>query len=92
MHNLFLDTAKHVMETWLDTSMLTAADLQKVQERVDAVLVPANIGRIPGKIAKSFSGFTADQWKNWVVVFSSYALHGILPDEHYRCWLLLVVI
>ena len=90
MHNLFLGTAKHVMETWLDTSILTAADLQEVQERVDAVLVPTNIGRIPGKIAKSFSGFTADQWKNWVIVFSSYALHGILPDEHYRCRLLFV--
>ena len=90
MHNLFLGTAKHVMETWLNTSVLTAADLQRVQERVDAVRVPTNIGRIPGKIAKSFSGFTADQWKNWVTIFSPYALYGILPEEHYRCWLLFV--
>ena len=82
MHNLFLGTAKHVMETWMDESILTSADLQKVQEKVDAVPVPTNIGRIPGKIAKSFSGFTADQWKTWVTVFSPYALYGILPDVH----------
>ena len=61
-----------------------------MQEKVDAVPVPTNIGRIPGKIAKSFSGFTADQWKNWVTIFSPYALYGILPEEHYRCWLLFV--
>jgi hypothetical protein len=40
-----------------------------------------------GKIAKSFSGFAADQWKTWVTVFSPYALYGILPDVHNRCWL-----
>ena len=87
MHNLFLGTAKHVMETWLDESVLTSGDLQKVQKKVDAIHVPTNIGRIPGKIAKSFSGFTADQWKTWVTVFSPYALYGILPNAHYRCWL-----
>jgi hypothetical protein len=59
----------------------------KVQEKVDAVPVPTNIGCIPGKIGKSFSSFTADQWKTWVTVFSPYALYGILPDIHYRCWL-----
>ena len=90
MHNLFLGTAKHVMETWLNTAILTTTDLQKVQEKVDAVRVPTYIGRIPGKIAKSFSGFTADQWKNWVIIFSPYALNGILPEEHYRCWFLFV--
>ena len=90
MHNPFLGTAKHMIETWLDTYILTAADLQKVQGRVDALLVPTNIGSIPGKTAKSFSGFTADQCKNWVIVFSSYVLHGILPGEDYSSWLLFV--
>ena len=89
-HNLFLGTARHVMETWLKASILTSADLQKVQEKVDAVHVPTNIGRIPGKIAKSFAEFTADQWKNWVTIFSLYTLYGILPEEHYRCWLLFI--
>ena len=87
MHNLFLGTAKQVMETWMHASVLTSADLQKAQDKVDSVHVPTNIGRIPGKIAKSFSGFTTEQWKMWVAVFSPYALNGILPDVHYRCWL-----
>ncbi|CAB4011940.1 Hypothetical predicted protein [Paramuricea clavata] len=87
MHNLFLGTAKHTMETWLNASILTSADLEKVQKKVDEVHVPTNIGRLPGKIAKSFSGFTADQWKNWVTIFSPYALYDILSEDHYRCWL-----
>ena len=74
MHNLFLGTAKHMMETWLNTSILSTSDLEKIQQKVDAVNVPTNIGRLPGKIAKSFSGFTADQWKNWVTIFFSLRL------------------
>ena len=43
-------------------------------------------GRIPGKISSSFTGFTADQWKNWTLVYSLFALKGILPEEHLQCW------
>ena len=48
--------------------------------------VPQDIGRIPGKISSSFTGFTADQWKNWTLVYSLFALKGILPEEHLQCW------
>ena len=48
--------------------------------------VPQDIGRIPGKISCSFSGFTADQWKNWTTVYSVFALKGVLPDNHLECW------
>lgn len=33
-----------------------------------------------------FTGFTADQWKNWVCVYSLYALKGLIPNEHYCMW------
>ena len=87
MHNLFLGTAKHLMEIWLDSSILTAADLRQAQEKVDASRVPSDLGRIPSKIAKLFAGFTAEQWKTWVTVFSTFALFNCLPDNDYRCWL-----
>ena len=50
MHNLFLGTAKHVMETWMDESVFTSADLQKVREKVDTVPVPTNIGSSRAKL------------------------------------------
>ena len=44
------------------------------------------IGRIPKKIASAFGGFTAEQWMNWILVYSLYALRGLIPEEHYKCW------
>ena len=44
------------------------------------------MGRIPYKIASSFSGLTADQFKYWTNYFSVMALHDILPNEHLQCW------
>ena len=66
--------------------MLNPNDLQKVQEKVDSSRVPSELGRIPTKISKNFCGFIADQyWKNWVTVFSSFALFKRLPERDYRC-------
>ena len=87
MHNLFLGTAKRMMELWLELSVLTRVDLEHVQQKVDASNTPSNMGRLPFKIAKSFTGFTAEQWKTWVTVFSPFALLGHLPVNHYKCWL-----
>ena len=54
------------------------------------VRVPSKIARIPHKIASNFSSFTADQWRNWISVYSIYCLHGVLPLEHFSCWALFV--
>ena len=60
--------------------------MKVIQTRVDSIRAPSDIGRTPRKIASSFGGFTAEQWKNWVIVYSMFALRGILPQERYRCW------
>ena len=44
------------------------------------------IGRIPHKIKSGFASFTADQWKNWVVYYSTLVLFDILPQNHLECW------
>ena len=33
-----------------------------------------------------FSGFTAEQWMAWTIVFSPYVLRDILPPQHYEMW------
>ena len=45
--------------------------------------VPVNIGRISFKIESNFASFTADQWWNWICVYSLYCLQELLPVEHY---------
>lgn len=52
--------------------------------------VPSGIGRLPFNISSGYGGFTANQWSNWITVYSPVLLKGILPDAHLRCWLLFV--
>lgn len=86
MHNLLLGTSKHMINVWKTSGILTDKDFDKIQERVNSVTTPNDMGRMPLKIASGFAGFTAEQWKNWTIYFSLYALHGILPRQHFQCW------
>ena len=43
MHNLFLGTAKRMLEIWLDENKLDIGDLQAVQNLVDQTQVPSYI-------------------------------------------------
>lgn len=94
MHNLFLGSAKHVMQNvWLSEGkkIISEAQLKRIQEKVDDVQFPSGFGRLPNKIAISFGGFTADQWKTWTLIMSLYALKGELPAEHLEVWRVFVV-
>ena len=88
MHNLFLGTANHVFKVWIETGTLTAANLVTIRCKV--FQCPVNIGRLPANISTGYGGFTANQWSNWITIFSPVVLKGLLPDSHLRCWLLFV--
>ena len=86
MHNLLLGTAKNMMTVWKEQSLLSKQDYNNMQEIVDAIRIPAHLGRIPYKIQSNMSSLTADQWKNWVLEYSMFAVYSILPPEHVKCW------
>ena len=86
MHNLLLGSAKHVLSVWTELNLVTSHHLKIIQDHVDCFVTPSNIGRIPGKIASGFSGFTAEQYRNWTLIFSLSALKDILPQQHFDCW------
>lgn len=90
MHNLLLGTAKHVMKTWMKNEVIISQHLETIDERVSKIHSPYDIGHLPLKISSAFAGFTADQWLNWTLVYSAVALKGLLPQNHYNCWLLYV--
>lgn len=88
-HNLFTGTAKHLMKNiWLDgdNPLLKKADLSGIQEKLDKVTAPSDVGRMPRKIVNSYGGFTADQWKTFTTLFSIYTLHDILPKPDLEVW------
>ena len=87
MHNLFLGSAKHFMKSiLLGKDVVSHSEFGIIQQRVDSIVTPCDIGRIPNKIRSGFSSFTADQWKNWVIYFSLLALRDFLPAEVLECW------
>lgn len=61
MHNLYLGTAKRMIELWLELNIISEKRLKDIQAVVDSVQAASNIGRIPRKFASSFGGFTANQ-------------------------------
>ena len=61
-----------------------------LQKGVNKLKVASSIGRIPSKLASSFKGFTTDQFKNWALVFTTFALKDVLPDRHLQYWRLFV--
>ena len=88
MHNLYLGTAKHniLKDVWFERMLIKKGDINIIQKRVDAIYVPYTIGRIPSKIASSFAGFTADQFKNWTNIYSVLSLYDILDRDDFQCW------
>ena len=90
MHCLFLGIAKKVFKIWLSNDIISEDQLVHIQKRVDEFRCPPDIGRIPYKIVSKVSGLKADQWKNWTLYFSLYALKDALPHRDYDCWLMFV--
>ena len=90
MHNLLLGTAKHVLSVWKSAGIIEESHLFDVQRKVDAFITPTDIGRIPEKITSGFSSFTAEQWRNWTLIYSLCSLKDIPPHSDYDCWLLFV--
>ena len=88
MHNLLLGTGKYLMTLWKEKGIINKGQFEYIQEEVNNMKVPEGVGRIPYKITSSFSGFTADQWKNWICIYSTLCLKELLPSIHYGCWLL----
>ena len=89
MHNLLLGTAKHMIKVWTEIGILDKTHFTRMQDKVNCFTTP-EIGRIPSKIASGFASLTAEQWRNWILVYSLCCLKDILPHHHYDCWLLFV--
>ena len=86
MHNLFLGTAKHMISVWKTKMILKESDFLVIQEKISNFFCPSDVGKLPKKFSSSYGSFNADQWKNWTLLFSVYALKNVIPDEHLECW------
>ena len=90
LHNILLGTPKRMITIRKEKGYIPKVQLETVQQQCDKFVLPSDIGSIPHKISSGFASFTADQWKNWTLIYSLIALKGILPTNDYNCWKLYV--
>jgi len=86
MHNLFIRiTSWIVKRLWIDRGKISQEDLELMEKRSKNIKIPADLGRIPNKMAtgEGFSGFTADQWKTFILVYTTPIMWDLLsvPDR-----------
>ena len=54
---------------WKDLKISSKEHFECIQSKVDSFITPDDVGRIPTKINCGFSGFKAEQWRNWTLLF-----------------------
>jgi hypothetical protein len=77
MHSLFLSVAKWIIKSiFVNQGKLSIEQLRVAQSRMDHVELLSDIGHISPKIAieEGFSNFTADQWKTFIIIYSTTIL------------------
>ena len=70
----------------MSLTSLTKKSVEKIQSTIDSIRVPTDIGRITRKIETVFSGLTADQYKNWVTIYSVPCLYRVIGCDDLECW------
>src|SRR3954454_4681164 len=83
MHCLFLGIARWIVKRlWVDEKVLTQSALQSIQKKMNEFQVPADLGRILGKIdcGEGFSNFTVDQWRIFFTIYATVSLWKYLTE------------
>ena len=93
MHTFLVGMVKDECENLLSTSHFRLTDRKRNEflRRVKALKMPYDIGRLPSNLNEksSFSGCTAEQLKNFDVVYARPCLKGLIPDASYKVLCLL---
>src|SRR5438034_1380721 len=84
MHCLFLRIAHWIVKRlWIDGGKITKSNLELMEKRAKEIRVPADLGRIPYKIATGdgFSSYTADQWKSFILIYATPLMWDLLNAD-----------
>ncbi|GBC01640.1 hypothetical protein RclHR1_42750001, partial [Rhizophagus clarus] len=67
----------------IDEDVITEKALQSIQKKMSEFKLPLDLGRIPEKIhcGEGFSNFTANQWRNFFLIYATVVLWNHLPNK-----------
>ena len=67
-----------MFKTWIEIDILTVEKLAEIDQKIVNTQIPLDYGSLPTKnISSNYGGFTAEQWKNWTLIYS------LLPKQSY---------
>ncbi|OAD69919.1 hypothetical protein PHYBLDRAFT_171942 [Phycomyces blakesleeanus NRRL 1555(-)] len=87
MHNLFLGTAKRMMDIWIANNLLDDKDFVEMQEEANRMVLPVGYTTLKIKIGKKFPFMKADEWKSWCLIYSPVLLKTRLRDDLLGNWI-----
>ena len=90
MHNLLLGSAKTFIGLLKSDKILQTSEYEKIQCVIDNFVIPTGTGRLPHKVEHGFANLKADEWKNWILIFSLVALKPLVDSSIYSLWTLFV--
>ena len=86
----FKGIAKHTFHVWVDAGIIDKAKMKKLDDRMKLLKLPSDIGRIARNMSDCYKNMKADEWKHWTLIYSMFALRGVLPSIDYDIWALFV--
>ncbi|CAG8846851.1 35987_t:CDS:1, partial [Racocetra persica] len=69
-----------------DSPKLGIKQLYEIQDLINATPLLVDMGHINFTITSGFDALTADQWKTWVLIYSTYVLYKFLDEADRQCW------
>lgn len=85
MHNLLLGTAKHIFGVWIEKGILSDKDIDDIDKLSNEMGKMSEQGRTT-KSLKLYKTMKAEEWKNWVLVYSLFCLKDVLDKRHFNLW------
>ena len=89
MHNLLLGTAKRVFCVWIERGLLEDKDIDEIDKLANELGKKTELGRTT-KSMKLYKTMKAQEWKNWVLVYSLFCLRNVLQRKHFNMWQIFV--
>ncbi|XP_047139860.2 uncharacterized protein LOC124815310 isoform X2 [Hydra vulgaris] len=92
MHCILLGVARQMSVLWLEKNnepWYIGNKINSMNEMMLKIKPPNNITRAPRSFHER-AHWKASEWRNWLLFYSLFVLHGVLPQVYYNHFLLLV--
>lgn len=86
MHTVFLGMIRHETELIFQDPLFCKESQRVFSSRMKNLRVPYDVGRLPNSLGEKleFSTLTADQWKNFALIYAIPCFWELLPPESYE--------